>query len=767
MRRDRRVGAHRRGWIWRFSIGLGLVGVAVCTLLFLRCRFLHQERGREVERYLSEVSQQAAETMNSRVDASFQALETTAAAYSGMSGPAGVTYLNIVTEQYGFLRMGVSTLTGPIRTTDGLSIPLEGLAVAQDILAGAERATGLLESSQQEGEAMVVYGVPLRVEGQITGVLVAVNSRESLRDYLAVDSFGGEGYSFLMNGRGDLVANSPNPKATSGIENIFSVVESGVVGEGYSVNTMRADMAARRAGQLGFTPAGQESQVLSYVPLQIADWYFLSVVPDDVAGEGAGHYLLVAALTDGATLLLFLALIAAVGVVSWKGEHRAEELAFVDPITGGRNRAAFERDATALLRRVRPGEYALVSADLQDFKLVNESLGSAAGDRTLAHIYRVLAEHLEENEIMGRVRDDVFHMVLHYTGRAAMQQRMADLNEEVNRSYHENQSSGGRYRLPLVQGVCVVDDTDLDLITLQDRANEARKNSKRPGEGGGACSFYDELFREKLRREKEISNRMEDALDQREFIIYFQPKVELKENIVIGAEALIRWKDPRRGLISPGEFIPLFERNGFITKLDRYVFEQVCILQRRWLDAGYRPMPLSVNLSRRNVENPDFLDDYIRIRDRYQIPDGLLELEITESFFLENGQGLLSLIKRIRQEGFLCSLDDFGSGYSSLSLLRVVPVDIIKLDRVFFTDTEYSQRSEYVVQSVLELAHRLRIKTVCEGVEEPLYLRALRRFQCDAIQGFIFSPPVPIDQFERLAFPGVPLVPGKGQGHST
>lgn len=761
MVRGRKGRGYGKRRLWVLFVGLGLVGAAVCGLFFVRSQLMRSEEEREIERYLGEISQRIAETVNDRVNSSFQALETTAAAYTDLHrGEETDAYLRTVAEQYGFLRVGVAGLEGPLHTSDGDTIPLDNLTVSHEILSGADRATGLTVS-QMEGEFVMIYAVPMREEGQLYGVLIAVNGRESLRDYLGVDSFGGAGFSCIIDSNGDFIINSLDPRAADA-ENFFALAEQGAVDERYSLDAMRADIAARRTGRLYYTLPSGERHIMCYVPLGMADWYLLSVVPYEVANEGVGRYLTVSALTDGAIIILFLTLIAILAVVSWKGERRVEALAFVDPVTNGRNRTAFERDAAALLNRAHPESHALVSMDLQDFKLVNESFGSEVGDRTLAHVYRVIADNLQEDEIVGRIRDDVFHLLLHYTGRAAMQQRMAALSEEVNRRFNEERGDRERYFLPLVQGVCVIDDLELDLITIQDRANEARKSSK--GVRGGvvsSCGFYDELYLERVRREKEIGDRMETALAQREFIIYLQPKVGLQKNTVVGAEALIRWQDPHRGLVPPGEFIPIFERSGFITKLDRYVFEQVCILQRRWLDAGYRPLPLSVNLSRRNVENPDFLDEYIRIRDRYQIPEGLLELEITESFFLENGQALLSLIKRIRQAGFQCSLDDFGSGYSSLSLLRTIPVDTIKLDRVFFTDTEYSQRSEYVVQSVLELARRLRMKTVCEGVEEFFHLHSLRRLQCDAVQGYIFSPPVPVERFEELAFSGTPLVPGR------
>lgn len=743
-------------------VGLILIGAAVCALFFVRSALLRSEENEEIERYLDEVSQRIAETVNDRVNSSFQALEAITQVYPILgSGDKGQDYLRTIAQQYDFRRIGVIQSDGVLHTTDGHSIPVENLPLTQKVLGSAKRAASLT-SSVVDGDTVVVYGVPIEENGAVTGALTATMSKETLRTYLGVDSFGGAGFSGIINSKGDFIVNFQISGATSDANNFFDLVQRSMEEENELLESMVNDIALRRNGRLRYTLPDGKDAVMCYVPLSVSDWYLLSVVPYEVAKQGVDKYLTILSLTDVAIIGLFLLLLIFLVVRSWKGERKVEVLAFVDPITNGRNRTAFERDATAILASARSGSYALVSVDLQDFKLINESLGSHSGDLTLAHIYQVMAESLEPGEIVGRIGDDIFHLLLRYTGHAAIQQRMAALNEEVNQRFNQKRKDGEKFYLNLLQGICVVDDPRLDIIAIQGRANEARKSSKE-SRGGQVrnCSFYDELYQERMRREKDIGNRMETALAQGEFIIYFQPKVGLKDNRVTGGEALIRWQDPQRGLVSPGDFIPIIERSGFITKLDRYVFEQVCILQRRWLDAGHRPMPISVNLSRRNVENPDFLDEYVRIRERYQIPEGLLELEITESFFLENGQALLSLIRHIRQAGFKCSLDDFGSGYSSLSLLRIIPVDTLKLDRVFFTDTEYSQRSEYVVQSVLELARRLRMKTVCEGVEEPFHLRYLQRLQCDEIQGYIFSPPVPVERFEKLAFSGVPLNPGK------
>lgn len=736
-------------------IGLGLVGLAVCGLFILRMNILRSAAQEEIKGYLSEISLRIAETVDSRMAASFRALETSAEVYLTLEeGRETERYLSEVAEKYDFRRMAVTKSGGELHTMDGYTIPSEGLYGAQNAMATG-RWSANTTLSPLNGEKIVVYDVPMRKDGKIVGALSAATSMDALRDYLGIESFEGRGYARIINSAGEEIVTTLGHDNEDVDENLFLMVERGHVEQNYSLDAVRADMAERRSGVLDYSLSDGARKIMCYVPLEVSDWYLLSVVPYEMVDQSVGNYTGIAERVDGLIVLLFLILIAVVARAFWLGQKQAERAAFVDAVTGGDNRTAFERDVEELLAAAPPGSYALVSMDLQGFKLINETFGSVEGDRTLAHVYNTIMAQLKDKEAAGRMGGDVFSLLLGYTTRQEIERRMELLAEDINRF---NQGRSEKYYLPVFQGIYVVEDPKLSIITIQDRANVARKSDKRTRLGRlNTCVFYDELYRQRMSREKDIDNRMEAALQSGEFIIYLQPKVELRWNTVVGAEALVRWQDPERGLVFPDEFIPLFERSGFIVELDRYVFEQVCQLQRGWLDAGRKPMVVSLNVSRNNIADLSFLDEYVRIKERYRIPDGLLELEITETLFTENEELLLKLMERIRDAGLLCSLDDFGSGYSTLSMLRFIPVDTIKLDRVFFVGAEHDLRSEYVVQSILELAHRLKIQTVCEGVEYPSQLRTLQRFQCDMVQGYVFSGPVSVEDFEELAFSGQPL----------
>ncbi len=244
---------------------------------------------------------------------------------------------------------------------------------------------------------------------------------------------------------------------------------------------------------------------------------------------------------------------------------------------------------------------------------------------------------------------------------------------------------------------------------------------------------------------------MYGALERNEFEVYMQPKVDLKTGEISGAEALVRWNHPELGLLNPIRFIPIFEKNGFITKLDKFVFDQVCLYLRSWLNLGYHVVPVSVNVSRIHFLNANFVHDYNKIKENYNIPDNLIEIEITESvvFSNEKEDEIFTVMRKFRNDGFDISMDDFGSGYSCLGLLKDMPIDTLKLDKIFLEHIEdYS--SQIIVNNIVNMAKNLNLNVISEGVETDMQVDFLRDIGCDMAQGFIFEKPIPISEFNAL-----------------
>lgn len=298
-----------------------------------------------------------------------------------------------------------------------------------------------------------------------------------------------------------------------------------------------------------------------------------------------------------------------------------------------------------------------------------------------------------------------------------------------------------------------MDEPELEITVMQDRAKTAAYT--RSSGQDGQCIFYDTAFTEQLQAEHELNDLFGDSIENRDFQVYLQPKVWLDSGKIGGAEALTRWHHPHRGTIYPSDFIPLFEQNGKICRLDIYVFEEVCKILSCWIREGRSLFPISVNLSRQHFNVPDFLQPFKQIADRYAVPVGLIELEMTESVFFDDRR--IEIVKQhideMHRVGFRCSLDDFGMGYSSLGLLAEFNVDAIKLDRRFFLHVDHT-RSKAVVKSVVSLAEQIGSDIVAEGIETEEQIAFLKSVGCRMVQGYYYSKPLPIEEFERKWNPG-------------
>ncbi len=428
-----------------------------------------------------------------------------------------------------------------------------------------------------------------------------------------------------------------------------------------------------------------------------------------------------------------------------------ERLAFIDPVTEGYNRTCFELQAGKAVKASPPGTYECVCLDVQKFKLINDLYGIEGGNLTLKYVHDIICKHLEQGEYVARTSADNFSLLLKACPQEELETRLNTMAREIN-SFNLNAEH--KYILSLTAGVYTIDDPELPIMQIQDRANVARKNLKNTaGAKLCVCMFYSELDRLKMMREKEMENRMQDALRNEEFIVYLQPKQSLQDQSIAGAEALVRWLDPEKGLIPPNDFIPFFEKNNFIVKLDLYVFEKVCALLRKWMDRGVRLLPISVNISRAHFIDPDFLQQYEEIRKKYGVPPALLEMELTETLVFENPEALIKVIDEFHQCGYRCSMDDFGSGYSSLNILKDISVDTVKLDRAFFSSQQMDNpRERVVIMSIINMTDKLDMTTVAEGVETPAQAQFLREASCDLLQGYVFSRPVPVKDFEQMAF---------------
>ncbi|MEL7649276.1 MAG: GGDEF domain-containing phosphodiesterase [Sedimentibacter sp.] len=414
-----------------------------------------------------------------------------------------------------------------------------------------------------------------------------------------------------------------------------------------------------------------------------------------------------------------------------------------------RNKLKFIRDSEMLIKENKEKRFALVHYDISKFNIINNSVGYDVGDDILRKICKVFIENLK-NEVFGKSDGDNFFVLFEYDKQEELIERMLLISKKIEKLKIWSKIN---IRPAVKMGVYFIDNNNSDIRVAIDRADFAKSHMQSWYISDYA--IYSESIGNSLIEVKKIEDGMHQALERDQFKVFYQPKVSLKTGIMAGAEALVRWDHPELGLLNPVKFIPIFEKDGFIVNLDKYVFEQVCIDIRKWLDLGYDVVPVSVNVSRVHFINSNFVAEYNEIREKYRIPDKLIEIEITESVVFGNEceKDVFSVMKDFREEGFEISMDDFGSGYSSLGLLKEMPIDTLKLDKIFLNQIE-EKNSQVIVNNIVDIARNLKLNVVSEGVETDMQLDFLRNIGCDMAQGFIFSKPKPKEEFEKLISSG-------------
>jgi len=417
---------------------------------------------------------------------------------------------------------------------------------------------------------------------------------------------------------------------------------------------------------------------------------------------------------------------------------------FEDDLTGLPTKVQHKLDATRILEQ-KAGRYAYVSCDVADVKYVSEMYGYAYGNVALKHIARVLSEHLKQDELVSRTTGDHFCMLLKYTDVKSLEKRIFTMTEQA--SVIPVDEMGGTHKAIFNCGVYLIQGGE-DINMIRARANAARKKSETSFKT--QITFYrsEDLVREL--ETKELEADVVRALRDKELEVYLQPKYDIHSEKMIGAEALIRWNHPEKGILSPGRFIPACEANGFICTIDFYVLEEVCRNLREWKEEGRQLVKVSVNFSRRHLAEPDFVDRLIEAVRYYELQPSDLEIELTESVAYDEMGTLLKVMHQIKEAGFGLSMDDFGSGYSSLSLLREMPVDVLKLDKGFLDGCHGSgkeDRDKRIIYHIISMAKDLEITVLAEGVETEQQKDFLKALNCDMIQGYYYAKPMPADCF--------------------
>lgn len=651
--------------------------------------------------------------------------------------------LNTVTSNSSFDFVSYVAPNGDTVESTGTRLNVADRDYFKRALAG-ETVTSDPVRSKVTGGDIVTFSTPIFGSGtEPTGVLVGIYEADSLANLL-MPSFDGRGYTYIVNGSGSIIVKTKTDSTLALHSNLFEAFTSAAFTDFGDSASIVADVAANRGGHARYNHDG-ETRRMHFAPIGVNDWYIFSVAPDDAIAPQATGIMRNATMFIYAISILTLVGLSYFFMTQKKYLAELRRIAFVDSLTGGQNRKRFRLSAAEILAS-SPEAHAFVLLDIDKFKVLNDTLGYSCGDMLLVNIAQTFSESLGDSESFGRCDSDEFLALLLYTDDAELESRLREILSRVEAWFRAQYSA--TYSLVLSAGVYIVTDPMESINSISDRARHAHKLAK--GKDSSAVCFYNDGMRRQILYEKEVENKMHRALTRGEFHLYLQPKFYLDSEKIYGAEALVRWDVGGEAIVYPDQFISIFEKNGFITKLDMYMLEQACIVLRGWLDAGVTPIPISINFSRMHLKNPNFVFEIAELVKQYAIPPELVEVELTESTMLNNEGALTGILTSLHECGFTLSMDDFGSGYSSLGLLKNLPVDVIKLDKSFLVDCGEQKRAVTVVASIISMAKKLGIKTVAEGVETKEQIDFLRGLGCDLVQGFYYARPMPAKDIDAF-----------------
>ncbi len=417
-----------------------------------------------------------------------------------------------------------------------------------------------------------------------------------------------------------------------------------------------------------------------------------------------------------------------------------ERLYLTDVVMKIPNSSSHGQRLNSIITKKESGRYASISFAPSDWELINTRFGYKIGDNALIEFAKLANSFAGEGEVVAHSGGVDFLAIV------TKEHLNSFINKISSMEVHpdvENQEKGISINVAI--GVYLMQNDEKAVGDVVSRTNIAASIAKN---GTKKLVYYDQSMKDSLIESMNMTQAFPAAIANREFVVYYQPKVKIDKRVLVGTEALVRWKG-KNGIISPGRFIPLFEKNGFIKQLDFYVLESVCRDLRGWLDKGIAPVCVSANFSKKHFEDESVIDSIRGIVDKYRIPHELIEVEVTETAYEDKKEVLKQVLCRLREEGFSTSIDDFGSGYSSLNLLSNLDFQVLKLDKAFLDPGVGNEKVQNIVQSVITMAKKLDMKVVAEGVEREEELEMLQKFSCDIIQGYYFDRPMPAEEFEK------------------
>ncbi|SHK47032.1 bifunctional diguanylate cyclase/phosphodiesterase [Paramaledivibacter caminithermalis] len=436
-------------------------------------------------------------------------------------------------------------------------------------------------------------------------------------------------------------------------------------------------------------------------------------------------------------------------------EEKFLKLAYYDLITGLPNRAMFEKELIARISYAKKTKTkcALLYFDLDDFKNVNDTLGHTYGDALLKMVAKELKEYKKEDQLLARLGGDEFALIVSNIENLNNLHNLADtIVSSLEKPWILN---GQEFYISASIGIAIFPCHGQDFQTLLRNADTAMYCAKEEGKKGYKI-YKEEMYIKKIEFIN-MKKSLRYGVKNEEFFLTYQSVVDLKKDQAIGSEALIRWNHPKKGLISPDRFIPIAEKTGIIKEIGKWVLETACKQNKIWIDKGYKPTKISINMSALEFKQINFVSNIKRVLEETGLDSKYLVIEITENIVLENLNQTIEILNELKKMKIKIALDDFGTGYSSLNYLRILPIDFLKLDKTFINNVTKKCKDRAITESLIKLAHDIGLKVVAEGIETEEQYHYLKNINCDLGQGYLFNRPLPSNEFEKILEKGLPF----------
>ncbi|MBY2476079.1 EAL domain-containing protein [Clostridioides difficile] len=721
-----------------------LIIILLLTSVFLIMGYIYIENTKnllisEAEVHIKEVAIQGSQLAQRQIEKDLDVLNIFSSYYASnpnISNEEKIKKLLDEMENQKFYTMAIVDINGNTENTKGNKFSVKDKEFFKNSIKGKNYVSSPYVDEVNKSIKKITISVPILNNDKVVGVLYCTYDINTLMKLINVSFYEDNSISYVVKNDGKVILHPQQDRLS---KNIYELLKQD--NDIKDVNDLNKKLEENKTGATILT-ISRERRYLGYATMDngneknnyIKDWNLIFSVPESVIFKNSEQIIKRAVYAVLFIVFVFITIIFYIMYIKKSNEKEILSLAYEDKITHIGNQNKFYKECSKYLLNKPSLNYIIVYFDINNFKMINDTFGYEFGDNLLITIARALKEELTEGEIYARLSSDYFSIFCDYKkGRDKIIRKLDNIRNNIESNLNTV------FEISLCVGIYFVEEGEVDIQKAVNKANMARSIAKGKNIN---YAIYNEDVRNKLSEESIILDDIKTALVKNQFEVYYQPKFSLANGEMIGSEALIRWNHPEYGFISPAIFIPIAEKSQLILKIGRFVFERVCIDLSDWKKQGKNIVPVSVNLSRVELYQPDIVKFINSTIQKYNINSDLIELEITETVAMNELNILKNVLNELRKYGFSISMDDFGTGYSSISCLRDMPIDILKLDKSFLDGIENDERSRNIAKSIVSLAKSLDLIVTIEGVESKEQAELMKQFGCDLVQGFYFARPM-------------------------